>query len=168
MYELHQAVAAGKYNKVMELLTLGICDPNEKDVDWSHKTPLHWAAEKGYTEIVRLLLEHGARPCLMTEHGYTAAHYAAECGHLATLELLHSRHAPIDKEDFCRDKPLRLAEIYGHRDCVAFLKKAGIEAQAYREMAAQKGIATDETDEGWEQQGKENKYCGILNSNIRT
>lgn len=77
----------------------------------------------GHTETVRILIEHGARPCLRTEHGWTPAHFAAESGRLAVLRLLHSLHAPIDKEDCCGDKPVRIAEIYGHQDCVRFLKK---------------------------------------------
>uniref|UniRef100_A0A668VY32 Ankyrin repeat domain 66 n=1 Tax=Oreochromis aureus TaxID=47969 RepID=A0A668VY32_OREAU len=71
----------------------------------------------------RILIKHGARPCLRTEYGWTPAHFAAESGRLAVLRLLHSLHAPIDKEDCCGDKPARIAEIYGHQDCVRFLKK---------------------------------------------
>lgn len=81
------------------------------------------AFSTGHTETVRVLIEHGARPCLRTEHGWTPAHFAAESGRLAVLRLLHSLHAPIDKEDCCGDKPVRIAEIYGHQDCVRFLKR---------------------------------------------
>lgn len=81
------------------------------------------AFSTGHTETVRVLIEHGARPCLRTEHGWTPAHFAAESGRLAVLRLLHSLHAPIDKEDCCGDKPARIAEIYGHQDCVRFLKR---------------------------------------------
>uniref|UniRef100_A0A671WGB2 Uncharacterized protein n=1 Tax=Sparus aurata TaxID=8175 RepID=A0A671WGB2_SPAAU len=73
--------------------------------------------------VALILIEHGARPSLRTEHGWTPAHFAAESGRLAVLRLLHSLHAPIDKEDCCGDKPARIAEIYGHLDCVRFLKK---------------------------------------------
>lgn len=76
----------------------------------------------GYTETVRVLIKHGARPCLRTEHGWTPAHFAAESGRLTVLQLLHSLHAPIDTEDCCGVKPVRIAEIYGHQDCVQFLK----------------------------------------------
>uniref|UniRef100_A0A8C5E519 Uncharacterized protein n=1 Tax=Gouania willdenowi TaxID=441366 RepID=A0A8C5E519_GOUWI len=77
----------------------------------------------GHTETVRMLSEHGARLGLRTVHGWTPAHFAAELGHLSVLRLLHSLHAPIDKKNYCGDKPVRLAEIYGHQDCVQFLKR---------------------------------------------
>ncbi|XP_034015590.1 ankyrin repeat domain-containing protein 66 [Thalassophryne amazonica] len=153
MTELHQAVAAGHFHKVQELLSQNKCNPNHRDIDWSYKTPLHWAAAKGHTETVRILIEHGARPCLRTEHGWTPAHYAAESGRLSVLQLLHSIHAPIDKEDCCGDKPVRIAEIYGHQDCVHFLKTAELECQAYRRLAAVKGISLDDTDEEWGKRG---------------
>lgn len=37
--------------------------------------------------------------------------------------MLHSLHAPIEKKDCCGDKPVRIAEIYEHQECVRFLKK---------------------------------------------
>ncbi|XP_061651759.1 ankyrin repeat domain-containing protein 66 isoform X4 [Phyllopteryx taeniolatus] len=155
MSELHQAAAAGDFDQVQEILGCKKCDPNQRDVDWGYKTPLHWAASKGDTEMARILIEHGARPCLRTEMGRTAAHYAAEAGSLAVLRLLHSFHAPLDKEDDGGDKPARLAQIYGHHECVAFLKKAEVEGQAYRKMVAEKGLSVDDFDEEWEEQGKD-------------
>ena len=91
--------------------------------DSNHRVMPFFFFSTGHTETVRILIEHGARPCLRTEHGWTPAHFAAESGRLAVLRLLHSLHAPIDKEDCCGDKPVRIAEIYGHLDCVRFLKK---------------------------------------------
>ncbi|XP_054894137.1 ankyrin repeat domain-containing protein 66 [Poeciliopsis prolifica] len=154
MTELHQVVAAGDFDKVKELVKNPKCNPNFKDVDWSCKTPLHWAAANGDTEIVKVLLENGANPCLKTVHGWTPAHYAAESGHLAALRMLHSFHAPMDKEDCCGDKPIRLAEIYGKEDCVRFLQKAELEYQDFRERMTEVGIFND-SDEEWLQQSKE-------------
>ncbi|MEQ2281298.1 hypothetical protein AMECASPLE_028835 [Ameca splendens] len=168
MTELHQAAAARDYEKVKEILTQQRCCPNQKDIDWSNKTPLHWAADTGDTEIIRILIQHGARPCLRTEHGWTPAHFAAESGRLEVLRLLHSLHAPIDKEDSCGDKPVRIAEIYGHQDCVRFLKKAEPECQAYRKKAAQQGILLDDTDEEWEQQSKEHEENIVSESSDQT
>ncbi|XP_016890688.1 ankyrin repeat domain-containing protein 66-like [Cynoglossus semilaevis] len=150
MSELHQAAAAGDYEKVEELLKQMTCSPNEKDDEWSNKTPLHWAAAIGYTKMVKLLIDNGARPCLRTTHGWTAAHYAAEAGHLEVLQLLHSLHAPMDKKDSSGDRPLRLAEIYGHQRCIQFLKKAVIQGQEYRLGAAKKGVFLDDIDYDWD------------------
>ncbi|XP_047197656.1 ankyrin repeat domain-containing protein 66-like [Hippoglossus stenolepis] len=102
----------------------------------------------GHTETVRILIEHGARPSLRTDT-VDSCSLCCRVGRLAALWLLHYFHAPIDKEDCWGDKPVRIAEIYGHQDCVRFLKKAEIECQAYRKMAAEKGISLDDTDEEW-------------------
>ncbi|AWP16209.1 putative tudor domain-containing protein 6-like [Scophthalmus maximus] len=168
MTELHQAAAAGDVERVEDILRQKKCSPNQRDIDWCYKTPLHWAAAKGFTETVRILIEHGARPCLRTDYGWTPAHFAAESGRLAVLRLLHSSHAPIDKEDCYGDKPARIAEIYGHQDCVRFLKTAEVECQSYRMMAAQKGIIMDDTDEKWSEHGKENEENLISKRTIQT
>lgn len=47
MTELHQAAAAGNLRQVVEILEQNKCDPNQRDIDWNYKTPLHWAAAKG-------------------------------------------------------------------------------------------------------------------------
>lgn len=51
MTELHQAAAAGEVDLVEEILLQRKCDPNHRDVDWSYKTALHWAAAKGAGRI---------------------------------------------------------------------------------------------------------------------
>nr|XP_039323587.1 ankyrin repeat domain-containing protein 66 isoform X2 [Saimiri boliviensis boliviensis] len=123
MTKLHQAVAAGDHSLVKRILKKGLCDPNYKDVDWNDRTPLHWAASKGQMEMIRLLIEYGARPCLVTNVGWTPAHFAAESGHLNVLKALHALHAAIDAPDFFGDTPKRIAQIYGQKACVAFLEK---------------------------------------------
>ncbi|XP_045860235.1 ankyrin repeat domain-containing protein 66 [Meles meles] len=155
MTKLHQAVAAGDYNLVRKILKKGLCDPNYKDVDWNDRTPLHWAAIKGHMEVMLILLEHGARPCLVTDVGWTAAHFAAESGHVNVLKVLHGLHAPIDAPDFFGDTPKRIAQIYGQTACVAFLEKAEPECQDHRRTARQKGLPLDEQDEGWDAKKRE-------------
>ncbi|XP_064809315.1 ankyrin repeat domain-containing protein 66 [Oncorhynchus masou masou] len=152
MTELHQAAAAGDFDLVEEILNKKKCNPNHRDIDWNYKTPLHWAAAKGQTETVRILVEHGARACLRTDSGWTPAHFAAEAGRLGVLRLLHSLHAPIDKEDFSGDKPVRIAEVYGHNDCVRFLESAEPECRTYRQMAVLNSFPLDDTDKEWEEQ----------------
>ncbi|KAL2098862.1 hypothetical protein ACEWY4_005342 [Coilia grayii] len=149
MSELHQAAASGDAELVEDILRQNKCDPNQRDVDWNNRTPLHWAAAKGQSEIVRLLIEHGAQPCLCTESGWTAAHFAAEAGRLQVLRMLHAFHAPLDKEDCSGDKPIRIAEIYGHKDCVQFLKRAEADYQEYRHSDLPSRLTLDDTDQEW-------------------
>ncbi|NWW67429.1 ANR66 protein, partial [Ifrita kowaldi] len=150
MTELHEAVAVGDYDLVKKILKAGHCDPNQKDVDWHDRTPLHWAAAKGRSDLVRLLVDHGARHCLRSDVGWTAAHFAAEAGKLRVLRALHSLHAAMDAADLFGDTPRRLAEIYGHRECSKFLEKAEVESRNYRRKAAVRKIPLDQRDEDWE------------------
>ncbi|KAJ8288593.1 hypothetical protein COCON_G00012520 [Conger conger] len=159
MSELHQAAAAGDYDLVEEIVKKSRCNPNQKDIDWNNKTPLHWAAAKGQTDMVKILVENGARPCLRTDSGWTPAHFAAESGKLSILRLLHLLHAPIDKEDCFGDRAIRIADIYGHKNCVEFLETAEVECRDYRRMARLRGVVLDDTDEEWEIQYKWNKSC---------
>ncbi|KAM8809568.1 ankyrin repeat domain-containing protein 66 [Eudromia elegans] len=150
MTELHEAVALGDYDLVEKILKKGHCDPNCKDVDWNDRTPLHWAAAIGQSELVRLLVGHGARLCLRSDVGWTAAHFAAEAGRLGVLRTLHALHAAMDEADLFGDTPKRLAEIYGHKDCFRFLETAEVESRNYRRKALMKGINLDQKDEDWE------------------
>ncbi|XP_021248719.1 ankyrin repeat domain-containing protein 66 [Numida meleagris] len=150
MSELHEAVAAGHYERAERLLRAGRCDPNQKDADWGDWTPLHWAAARGHVAMLRLLLGRGARPCLRNAAGWTPAHCAAEAGRLAALRTLHAVHAPMDAADPFGDTPRRLAQIYGHAECVSFLETAEVESRAYRRMAAMRGVPLDQVDEDWE------------------
>ncbi|KAG7260175.1 LOW QUALITY PROTEIN: hypothetical protein CRUP_030928 [Coryphaenoides rupestris] len=77
----------------------------------------------GHAQVVRVLLESGARPGVRTDTGRTPAHCAAEAGRLGVLRLLHALRAPVDLEDVSGDRPIRMAgKCYGHADCVHFLK----------------------------------------------
>lgn len=77
---------------------------------------------QGQSELVKLLVEHGARHCLRSDVGWTPAHFAAESGRLGVLRTLHSLHAAMDTVDLFGDTPKRIAEIYGHHECSRFLE----------------------------------------------
>ena len=45
-------------------------------VDNQFRTPLHWAAVLGLSEVVRMLMDKGANPVITDSIGATALHYA--------------------------------------------------------------------------------------------
>ncbi|XP_033933931.1 ankyrin repeat domain-containing protein 66 [Pseudochaenichthys georgianus] len=163
MTELHEAAAAGDLLQVQEILRLNGCDPNQKDEEWSCKTPLHWAAAGGHVEVVRLLIGHGACPSLMTEHGWTAAHSAAEVpGRLPCPELLQRPERTLHPGRTYAERRLkRIAQIYGHPTAVRFLRSElrGRITVDFRmaEVEAQKGISLDDTNEVRSEQENEEK-----------
>lgn len=58
-------------------------------------TPVHYAAERGDTELLRVLLDAGAAPDALTRHGETPMHLAARCVQIdAVRALLHAGADP--------------------------------------------------------------------------
>lgn len=60
---------------------------NFQDPD-GDRYPLHWAAVRGYSECVRLLLMNGAQPDVLDASGRTPAQLAREFGQPEMLVLL--------------------------------------------------------------------------------
>ena len=58
-----------------------------------NNTPLMWAAEKGFTDVCDLLLDHGANISLKDAGGFSAFDCARNHGHLNTCYQLVSRGA---------------------------------------------------------------------------
>jgi hypothetical protein len=60
------------------------------------KTPLMAAAEHGHLEVVKVLLDRGARPGQADGTGATALHYAARSGSGEVVDLLLARGVDIN------------------------------------------------------------------------
>lgn len=63
-------------------------------VDEDGRTPLHYAAAKGHTAVVALLLRHGAHCGVVDTMGLTPLYNAAALGHGAIVDQLKSEHHP--------------------------------------------------------------------------
>ncbi len=90
--DLWEAVYNKDVIKVRSLLGQG-ADPNHQlywSDEWGYKQPpLHWACRRGYLDIVKTLVTHGAR----TDKGdgrynMTPLHYACEGGHKEMVKYL--------------------------------------------------------------------------------
>lgn len=145
--EIHEAAASGDYDSLEEYLKSGKFDVNLKDEEWNNRTALHWACAKGYVECIRLLLDNGAQGTAVTDTGWTPAHFAAEAGKLTVLRALHNASIFVTKKDNYGDTPRRLAEIYGHDECVKFLEIVEASEREKRLASGSKGDSDDESRE---------------------
>lgn len=97
--DLHQACAGTELKKVERLLKLKDADGQLRwpvnGLNKERETPLHWAASRGHTKIVRLLLKHKADPTLKDKWGQTAAEQALNKGHYAVSDLLEDEEEDL-------------------------------------------------------------------------
>ena len=119
---LFSAAASGDLDEVKRLVVGCGVDPNVKEDDYG-ATPLHVAAEYGYSEIVEVLLEHGAAPNIREKYGDTPLHYAAMFGNSKVVEVLLEHGAdPNARNNFGRT-PLHYAAAFDYPKVVKLLHK---------------------------------------------
>ena len=127
-----------------------------KAQDSAGNTPLHWAATQGDVEIVNALLQGGANPNALNEHGSLPLHKAAASSHSNSevVDVLCGGTANIDAIDSAGHTPLYLASARDHVAASRSLRAAGasmddcIKRQALEEQLA--GAAEDYFDTLWE------------------
>ena len=85
------------------------------------------AAQDGYVDVVRLLLDRGAEVNGKTIGGWTPIHYAAWYGHVDVATLLLGRGAEVNVKDNAGLTPIHYAAWYAHADVVRLLLDRGAE-----------------------------------------
>ncbi|XP_064204441.1 transient receptor potential cation channel, subfamily N, member 1 [Anguilla rostrata] len=88
---------------------------------WS---PLLLAAERGHSEVVRILLQNHARVDVFDEHGKAALHLAAENGHEEIADVLLSHKAFVNAKTKLGMTPLHLGAQNGSTGLVRLLVEA--------------------------------------------
>lgn len=78
-------VKEGDFQKLSEI---GGLEQHLNSVDDDGLGLIHWAADRGNTEILEFLLNSGVDINLVDSDGQTALHYASSCGHLECVKLL--------------------------------------------------------------------------------
>uniref|UniRef100_A0A6I8QAN6 Euchromatic histone-lysine N-methyltransferase 1 n=3 Tax=Xenopus tropicalis TaxID=8364 RepID=A0A6I8QAN6_XENTR len=118
--QLYFSARQGELQKVLMMLVDGI-DPNYKMEQHSRRTPLHAAAEMGYTDICHMLIQAGANLDSCSEDQRTPLMEAAENNHLDTVKYLVKGGALIDPKDSEGSTCLHLAAKKGHYEVVKYL-----------------------------------------------
>ncbi|XP_064406199.1 uncharacterized protein LOC135350985 isoform X4 [Halichondria panicea] len=121
--DLLRAVVNNDVTKVRSLLGQG-ADPNHQ-LYWSDELaapPLHFACWKGYLEIVKTLVTHGAR----TDKGdgatnWTPLHHACWGGHKEVVQYLKEVGCSTDVRNRLGQTPLHMACLEGHIQLVKYL-----------------------------------------------
>ena len=88
---------------VLQLITLAESSDElheELDtLDTAGLSLLHYVCFYNYTEILPLLISHGANVNQLSSIGFSGLHLAASCGHIEIIEILLTHHADPDIRD---------------------------------------------------------------------
>ena len=98
-----------------------------KTRDSSGHTLLHWAALGGSTELVEILLCHGALLDVHSDNDYgpRPIHWACVHGHVTVIDQFLDKGVSIETMDYNRCTPLLIAAQYGQSLVISYLLKKG-------------------------------------------
>lgn len=134
---LHEAVAEKDADLVRQALTEG-ADSNRLDPSNGFRagtTELYWAVSGGELEIVRLLLDAGARVAAEAQAESSSLHAAVEDVNLPIVSLLldYDGHLALDWFDYVDRTPLMVAVEAEHMALAGRLVDAGANVNAHNE-----------------------------------
>jgi ankyrin repeat protein len=98
-------------------------------------TPLHWAADEGYVDVVELLITAGADVNARDNDGWTPLHVAAYKGHAAVAEVLLAVGADPNKHNAGGWTPYHFALVRGSGVLIDMMIAAGADTTSVCEMS---------------------------------
>jgi len=133
-YRLHQAVKSNSIDKAKLLLSDGADVNAPEPISFSalgnlKRPPIIIAAGKGYDQMTRILLEHGALVDGRSKHRFTALIQAAAEGHFSIVGALLQARADINASDQWQQTALIWAAKNGHLAIVKLLVTRGAKTQ---------------------------------------
>jgi hypothetical protein len=94
-------------------------------LDWSGRTPLHWAVQFGRVDVVERLIQAGAEVDRQEKDGSTPLHWAAREGHHEIVRFLLARGAKPDVKNREGSTPLHWGAWRGKLEAVEELLRGG-------------------------------------------
>jgi ankyrin repeat protein len=123
---IQTVLAAAAYNGDGETVKSFVKFPGVAiDAQHSDCTPLLIAAQEGYFDIVKCLLDNGADKTKMSPKNCTALHLAALNGHIDIVELLIDQGMDLEALSIDMHTPLSMAVINNQLEMVTFLLSKG-------------------------------------------
>ena len=110
------------YHAVISSLLTATSNINTQDENGN--AALHWAAEYGFTEWLKQILERKPNINLQNNHGWSALHLACANSHLPSARLLVENNADINIKDNENTTPLYFAVGAGSKEITALLLKS--------------------------------------------
>ena len=119
--EFHEACTSGNIEIVKHLIETNAITKDEID----EKATLYWTSENGHIEIIKELLNFGAKLNAPGEFGETSLHIAAKRGHEEIAKLLIHNGANIEAKCDALFTPLYLAVFHEKNKIAMMLLKLG-------------------------------------------
>ncbi len=120
--DIFAAVQAENLQDIREIVKLDRKELDAREPELS-ATPLHLAAELGNPEVVRQLIDLGAKIEATNDFLRTPIHYAASRGNLEALKVLHQAGANIQAVDARGSTPMHDAAAARHRNVYVYLSE---------------------------------------------
>jgi len=128
---LYQAAADGDIEQVKNLIAQGAdVNASEGHEKWTPWTPLLAAAGRGHAQVVKLLLENGAKVDVGDSMGFTPLHHAIFNEDEETLRMLISGGADVNKRPNKGDDPPLFYAVWQFHAVVKTLIDAGANVNA--------------------------------------
>lgn len=116
---LCQAIVDGDIDHVEDWLSQEGADPNTRD--YTGRTPLHLAVISSTPQIVKCLVDHGARLVARLADGRNALHLAAARGNVEMIRILLERSESNEEEENEKQDRRRKALHAAHKDSQVYM-----------------------------------------------
>jgi hypothetical protein len=111
---LCQSIVDCDVDDVLSWLSQEEADPNKRD--YTGRTPLHLAVMSSTPDIVRALVDHGARITARLADGRTALHLAAERGNVEMVKILMEKSITNEEVDEEKKARIKMAKFGSNID----------------------------------------------------